>query len=140
MIAFALKAKKKPPEAPVAFLSPRALLDLTSESVMQWRPRGASDAAVDVVAETEAALAAEGAVAGSAAEAVDATVANVLGANQAAYDALPRDQQCFVADKVVQAKAALTSALEARAAANGGAALTAEDVHAAVASLREGTA
>ena len=29
---------------------------------------------------------------------------------------------------------------EARAAANGGAALTAEDVHAAVASLREGTA
>jgi len=125
-------------DAAVAFLSPRALLDIAGESVMQWRPFGGDDAAVDITAETEAALAAEGDVVSvRPADAVDATIANVLHDNQGLFNQLPRDQQCALADKVVRAKAAFTAALEAAAAARGGGALSEEDVRGAVEALRQ---
>ena len=68
---------------------------------------------------------------------VDVVVARVIGDHSARIQSLPADQQCAVADRVVDAKERLKGALKAHLLArpDPAAPVTPEDVHAAVRSM-----
>ena len=129
----------------VCFLSPRALLDCSGDVVMQWRSFGSSDqpdpalveASLDADAENALPIAQPRTPAGNVDESVDVVVARVIGDHSARIQSLPADQQCAVADRVVDAKERLKGALKAHLLArpDPAAPVTPEDVHAAVRSM-----
>ena len=128
----------------VCFLSPRALLDCGGDVVMQWRSFGSSDEPDPALVEASLDADVENALpiarappAGNVDESVDVVVARVIGDHSARIRSLPADQQCAVADRVVDAKERLKGALKAHLLArpDPAAPVTPEDVHAAVRSM-----
>ncbi|KAK7241527.1 hypothetical protein SO694_00058284 [Aureococcus anophagefferens] len=146
-------SEPEPTAATVAFLSRRALLDVDGDCVLQWRPEGSDDAPRDLGAEIaaeEAALSPEedAALAGGPAvvpvadlgAAVDAALRGALGNVADRMNALPRDAQCAVADKIAQAKAHMTAGLRAHldARADPAAPITPADIQTVLRSLQGG--
>lgn len=141
-------SEPEPTDSTVAFLSKRALLDIDSDCVMQWRREGSDDAPHDLDAEmaAEAAKIADeegdgrpsDCVQGDIDAAVDAALATALDAMKAKYDSLPRAVQCAMADKIVQAKAHMKAALKAHldSKPEGKTVVTPEDVQFVLRSLQ----
>ncbi|KAJ1455183.1 hypothetical protein M885DRAFT_520446 [Pelagophyceae sp. CCMP2097] len=144
-------------DADVCFLSRRALLDVESQSIMQWRPDGCDDeveddlaaevegasaaaAAADATESAAAALLDPAAVAAALEGHVDAAVALAVKGVQARFDALPRDRQCAVADVVLKAKerlkAALTLHIQNKSSEDGFKVITKDDIAAVMQSLQ----
>ena len=95
------------------------------------------EASLDADAENALPIAQPRTPAGNVDESVDVVVARVIGDHSARIQSLPADQQCAVADRVVDAKERLKGALKAHLLArpDPAAPVTPEDVHAAVRSM-----